>query len=139
MNYKNYGSTIVVSLDKGDEIAKSLLAVAEREKCAFASITGIGATDDFETGVFDLEKGNYNRTRYSGNHEINALVGNLTTKDGKPYLHAHITCTGKDGTVVGGHLFEGTISLTGEIFMQVIDGIVDRKYDEAIGINKIVF
>ena len=121
MDYKNYGSTIVVRLDKGDEIAKCLLEVAEKEKCRFAYLTGIGAVDDFEVGVFDLEKADYNRARYTGNHEINALVGNLTTKDGKPYLHAHITCTGKDGAV------------------QVIGGEVDRKYDPSVGINKITF
>ena len=139
MDYKNYGSTIVVRLDKGDEIAKRLLEVAEKEKCRFAYLTGIGAVDDFEVGVFDLEKADYNRARYTGNHEINALVGNLTTKDGKPYLHAHITCTGKDGAVVGGHLFYGKISLTAEIFLQVIGGEVDRKYDASVGINKITF
>lgn len=139
MDYKNYGSTIVVRLDKGDEIVKSLLEVAEKEKCAFAYVTGIGAVDDFEVGVFDLDKADYNRIGYTGNHEINALVGNLTTKDGAPYLHVHITCTGKDGTVVGGHLFRGKISLTGEIFLQVIGGSVDRKYDPSVGINKIVF
>ena len=139
MDYKNYGSTIVVRLEKGDEIAKCLLEVAEKEKCRFAYLTGIGAVDDFEVGVFDLEKADYNRARYAGNHEINALVGNLTTKDGKPYLHAHITCTGKDGTVVGGHLFYGKISLTAEIFLQVIGGEVDRKFDPSVGINKIVF
>lgn len=139
MEHKNYGSTIVVRLDKGDEIVASLLEVAKEEKCAFASITGIGAVDDFEVGIFDLGKANYNRLRYSGNHEINALMGSLTTKDGAPYLHLHITCTGKDGTVVGGHLFEGKISLTGEIFMQVVAGSVDRKFDPSVGINKIVF
>ena len=139
MDYKNYGSTIVVRLDKGDEIVKSLLEVAEKEKCAFAYVTGIGAVDDFEVGVFDLDKADYNRIGYTGNHEINALVGNLTTKDGAPYLHVHITCTGKDGIVVGGHLFRGKISLTGEIFLQIIGGSVDRKYDPSVGINKIVF
>ena len=138
MDYKNYGSTIVVRLDKGDEIARSLLEVAKKEKCGFASLTGIGAVDDFEVGIFDLEKGSYNRIRYTGDYEINALVGNLTTKDGKPYLHVHITCTGNDGNVVGGHLFEGKISLTGEIFIQVVAGVADRKFDETVGINKIV-
>ena len=139
MDYKNFGSTIAVRLDKGDEIVKSLLTVAEKEKCAFASVSGIGAADDFEVGIFDLDKGTYNRIRYTGNHEINALAGSLTTKDGEPYLHVHITCTGGGGKVVGGHLFSGVISLTGEIFLQVVNGSVDRKFDPSVGINKIVF
>ncbi|MBQ4443572.1 MAG: DUF296 domain-containing protein [Clostridia bacterium] len=139
MEYKRYGKEIVVRLDKGDKIAESLLALAEEENVALAAVSGIGATDDFEVGVFDLTAGDYDRYRYRGNHEINALVGNLTQKDGKPYLHLHITATGASGMVVGGHLFEGTVSLTAEIFVEVVEGAVDRKRDVALGINRITF
>ena len=137
MEYKNFGKTTVVRLDKDDEIVKSLYEVVNKVGCKVASVTGIGATDDFTVGVFDLEKSDYNRFKYTGNHEINALTGNITTKDGQPYIHLHITCTGQDGEVVGGHLFEGKISLTAEIFLQTIEGTVERKFDEALGINKI--
>ena len=131
MEYRVFGKTIVVRLDKGDEIVKSLLEVAKKERCGLASVT--------EIGVFDLKKATYDRIRYTDNHEINALVGNLSTKDGEPYQHLHITCTGHGGKVVGGHLFEGKISLTGELFLQVIDGAAERKFDGSIGINKISF
>ena len=139
MKYKNFGNVIAVRLEKGEKLVKSLFEVVRKEGLTAASITGIGAVDDFEIGVFDLEKSDYDRIRYTGNHEINALVGNLTTKDGAPYLHLHITATGAGGKVVGGHLFEGNISLTAEIFLQVIGGKIERKYDEALGINKICF
>lgn len=139
MEFRVFDDTVLVRLDKGDEIAKSLLEVAAAANVAVASVSGIGATDDFEVGVFDLEKSCYNRTRYFGNHEINALTGNLTQKDGKPYAHLHITATGADGKVVGGHLFEGRVSLTAEIFLQVAKGNAGRKFDETLGINRISF
>lgn len=139
MEYRVFDKTIVVRLDKGDEIVECLLKVAEKENCSLASVFGIGAVDDFSVGVFDLLKADYDRIRYSGNHEINSIMGNLTRKDGNPYLHLHITCTGPEGKVVGGHLFEAKISLTGEIFMQKISGETDRRFDPSVGINKIVF
>lgn len=139
MDYRVFDKTIVVRLDKGDEIVKSLLEVAKKENCALASVSGIGAVDNFSVGVFDLDKSDYDRIRYTGNHEINALMGDLTTKDGQPYLHLHITCTGPGGKVVGGHLFEAKISLTGEIFIQTVCGKADRRFDPSVGINKIVF
>lgn len=139
MEYRAFGDTIVVRLDKGDGIASSLLAVAEREGVTLASVSGIGATDDFEVGVFDLAKGDYERIRYEGNHEITALVGNLTTKDGAPYLHLHVTCAGEGGRVVAGHLFEGRISLTAEIFLARAEGSVSRLRDLDLGINKMRF
>ncbi len=139
MDYKKFDNLIAVRLDKGDSTMSSLLFVAKKENLTLASIQGIGATDDFEVGVFDLEKSEYDRIRYTGNHEINSLVGNLTTKDGEPYLHLHITATGKDGKVVGGHLFDAKISLTAEIFLITANGKAERKFDSTLGINQITF
>ena len=139
MDYKNFDNFIAVRLDKGDSVLSSLVFVAKKENLTLATIQGIGATDDFEVGVFDLEKSAYDHVRYTGNHEINSLVGNLTTKDGEPYLHLHITATGKDGKVVGGHLFDANISLTAEIFLITANGKAERKFDSALGINQIKF
>ena len=139
MEYKSFEDTILVRLDKGDEIVKSLLEVAKKEGLTLASVSGIGATDDFEVGVFDLDRSDYDHFRFGGNHEIVALVGNLTTKEGAPYLHLHITCAGKGGKIVGGHLFEAKISLTAEIFLHKASGKAERLRDDALGINKILF
>ena len=113
--------------------------IAKKENVGLASVNGIGATDDFTVGVFDLQKSEYEKIKYIGNHEINVLTGNVTEKDGAPYIHLHITCTGKDGKVVGGHLISGIISLTAEIFIDTIDGKIDRKFDEQLRINRITF
>ena len=139
MQFNTYDRTAMVRLDKGDDVAACLLRYAELAHVTLASIMGIGAVDDLTVGVFDLATNAYRRMHYTGNHEINALVGNLTTKDGAPYLHLHITCTDLDGRVVGGHLLAATVSLTAEIFVHVTDGVVDRAYDPDLGINRIVW
>ena len=139
MEIKTFGNVVAVRLDKGDEILESLLKVAKEEKIALASVSGIGATDNFEVGVFDLKKQDYIRTHYAGNHEINSLAGNLTTKNGEPYVHLHLTAAGPGGELVGGHLLRAAISLTAEIFLQKIDGSVDREFDETLKINRIKF
>lgn len=139
MEYKVFDRTIVARLDKGDKIAESLLQIAKNENIGLAEISGIGATDDFEVGVFDLDKSDYEHFHYTQNHEINSLVGNLTTKDNMPYLHLHLTATGADGKVVGGHLFEGVVSLTAEIFINTQNARLERRFDENIGINRISF
>ena len=139
MEYRVFEEGILVRLDKGDEIAKSLSEVAKKEGVTLASISGIGATDDFEVGVFDLDRADYEHFRFGGNHEIVSLVGSVTTKEGEPYLHLHITCAGEGGKIVGGHLFEGRISLTAEIFLQKVTGAAGRLRDDTLGINKIRF
>lgn len=139
MEYRRFGSRIVMRLDKGDEITQCLLAAAAKERISMASVTGIGATDDFTVGIFDIDAKAYNRFTYTGNHEITALAGNINTMNGEPYTHVHITCAGPDGTVRGGHLLNAVISLTCEIVIGIVDGSVDRKRDETLGINKLSF
>lgn len=136
MEYKRYKSHIALRMDKGDDITESIYSVAEKEGVKLANVSGIGATDNFTVGVFDMAKKEYEKFDFCGNHEINSLTGNITEKDGKPYIHLHITATGKDGKVVGGHLIKGVISLTGEIIITVIDGSITREFNAELGINR---
>lgn len=139
MEYKRFGSKIVLRLDAGDEIINSILKTAKEEKITLASVTGIGGTDDALIGVFNMDEKSYNRYAVTGTHEITSLVGNINTMNGKEYTHIHITLAGEGGQLIGGHLLSCVISLTAEIFIDVIDGQVDRKKDENLQINKFSF
>ncbi|MBR5620401.1 MAG: DNA-binding protein [Clostridia bacterium] len=139
MEYRRMGDTIALRLDPGDEIVGQILAVAEKENVTFASVTGIGGTDEAEYGVFDMQKKGYNRFACSGTHEITALTGNVNTMQGAPYAHLHITLAGADGRVVGGHLLRCVISLTAEIFLHTLPAAVDRTRREDLQINTWAF
>ena len=134
MEYKRTGDMIFLRLQKGEEIVESLKEIATKENIRAASVSGIGATDDFTVGVFDMDTKKYDSYAFNGNHEINALVGNISYMDGA-YAHVHITCTGKDCKVVGGHLLRAVVSLTAEIVLSVADIEIGRKRDDALGIN----
>lgn len=134
MEYIRKENEIVVRLDKGEEVISSLLTLAEKENILTASITGLGASNKFMVGVLDLNLKEFKGKTYEGVYEITNLVGNLTTKEDKPYLHLHATFASLD-TVVGGHLTSAYISATAEIFIHVIDLNVDRKFDSNMGLN----
>lgn len=139
MEYKRFEDRIAVRLDRSDEICGSILKIAEAEHIGLATVSGIGATDDADIGVFDTETKTYCRNPVTGMHEITSLLGNLSTKDGVPYLHLHITVAGEGEKTEGGHLLRCVISLTAEIFITVIAGKAERSYDEALGLNRLVF
>ena len=139
MDYRRFGDTIVVRLDQGEEICRQLLMIAKKENITAAAVSGIGATDDFAVGLFDPEKKQFGENHFTGYYEITAITGNLSTKDGEPYLHLHMSCADAQGKMVGGHLAYATISLTGEIFLQLCNGTVERRRDEALGLNCFAF
>lgn len=49
-------------------------------------------------------------------------------------------CAGdENGNAIGGHLNSATVSATCEMIITVIDGTVDRYFDEEIGLNLFQF
>ena len=139
MDTRRFGETLIVRLDPGDEICASMLELARREDITLAEVSGIGATDDLDVGVFDLSKMDYDVFHFDGNREITSIVGTLTEKDGRPYKHLHITAAGPGGVVVGGHLKRAVVNITAEIVVRVIPGRVERRLNPEFRINGMEF
>ena len=55
--------------------------------------------------------------------------------DGEYYAHLHMSAGNEKGEVIGGHLNRAVVSAVCEMVISVIDGKVDRIYDEGTGLN----
>ena len=130
----------MLRLDPGEEIVASLTRLVEQEQVQLGSVTAIGAANDVTIGIFSTQEKQYHARRYQGDYEISALVGNVTRKEGEPYLHLHITIGNPvTGEVYAGHLSSATISATLELFLQVWDGQVGRQFSDTVGLNLLAF
>ena len=139
MEYKRFDNMIAVRLDPGDEICTSLTKLAEDEDIRFAAVSGLGAVSSFAIGVFDTAEKTYYENKFEGIYEITSLLGTLSRKDGQPYLHLHMNAGDRSGVVFGGHLTKAVIGVTGEILLRCIDGEVNRRMSEEIGIHQMIF
>ncbi len=136
MEYRKFSQGYVLRLDPGEEIVASLTRLVEQEQVQLGSVTAIGAANDVTIGIFSTQEKQYHARRYQGDYEISALVGNVTRKEGEPYLHLHITIGNPvTGEVHAGHLTSATISATLELFLQVWDGQVGREFSDQVGLN----
>ena len=135
MNYRKDGNTISVRLNVGEDIIASLLELCKKENIGFAEVNGIGAVSRATVGFYNLAQGKYMPKTFDEPMEIVSLLGNMTRKDGKPYLHLHASFSGEDCNVVGGHLTEAIIGVTAEIFVNIIDGEMNRRVHPVTGIN----
>ena len=136
MEYRKFSQGYVLRLDPGEEIVASLTRLVEQEQVQLGSVTAIGAANDVTIVIFSTQEKQYHARRYQGDYEISALVGNVTRKEGEPYLHLHITIGNPvTGEVHAGHLTSATISATLELFLQVWDGQVGRKFSDQVGLN----
>ena len=139
MEYRKFGDTYIVRMDRDEEILAQLKIFAEKEQVKLASVTALGAVKDFTIGVFDTSAKAYHSNRFQGVYEIVSLVGTINTKDGDFYCHLHMCAGDQEGRAFGGHLNEAVISATCELVVNILEGTVDRYYDEQIGLNLLRF
>ena len=140
MEYRKFDQGYVLRLDPGEEIVASLTRLVEQENVRLGTVSALGAAGDVTIGIFNTKEKQYYSQRYQGDYEISALVGNVTRKEGEPYLHLHITIGNPvTGEVHAGHLSSAVISATLELFLQVWDGQVGRKFSDQVGLNLFEF
>ncbi len=135
MEYRRFGTTIVARLDKGEEILEQVKEIAAREEIKLASVRALGAVGAFTVGVFRTAEKQYHSNQFAGDFEIVSLTGTINTMDGAFYCHLHMSAGNEKGEVFGGHLNRAVVSATCEMVIEVIDGTVDRCFDEHIGLN----
>lgn len=135
MKYKRFDKTIVVRIDCGEEILDKIRELAIAENIKLASVTALGATNDFTVGVFNTDEKKYYANEFKGAFEIVSLTGTINTMDGQFYTHIHMSAGNDKGEVFGGHLNRAVVSATCEMTVTVIDGEVDRYRDDDVGLN----
>ena len=139
MEFRRFDDTYVIRMDRGEEILSTLAALCEKENIRLASVEAIGAVDRAVVGLYDVSEKVYHKKEFNEPLEIASLLGTVTEKDGKPYLHLHATLCDASMQTHGGHVNELHISATCEMILRLIPGQLGRKPDEATGLNLFQF
>lgn len=139
MEYSKFNNTIVARIDKGEEILDKIKEIANKENIKLANINALGATNDFTVGVFKTAEKKYYSNNFTGDFEIVSLTGTINTMNGEFYSHIHMSAGNDKGEVFGGHLNRAIVSATCEMVINIIDGTVDREFNENIGLNLFKF
>ena len=140
MEYRRFDKKIIVRIDRGEEILSKIKEVALAENIKLASVSALGATDDFTVGVYNVEEKKYYSSHFEGQFEIVSVTGTINTMNGEVYTHIHFSAGNDKGQVFGGHLNEAKVSATCEMVIEIIDGEVDRFKDEEVtGLNLFKF
>ena len=79
----------------------------------------------------------YEEHRFEEFLEVTGLLGNITTREGKPFLHAHLTLGRHDMSVLGGHLVAATVSPLFELVMTPTKNRALRRFDDETGLSLI--
>ena len=135
MEFRRFNDAYVVRMDRGEEVMETLTALCEQEGIRLASVKAIGAVDRAVVGLYDVGEKVYHKKEFTEPMELTSLLGTVTEKDGKPYLHLHATFCDANMQAHGGHVNALHISATCEMVLRLLPGQVGRRLDEVTGLN----
>lgn len=132
---KKIENTYVVSLNDKAGVVEALTDFVAKNHITTGSITGLGAVNEATLRFFDPATKQYVDKTFNEQMEASNVTGNISSKEGKPYLHLHITLGRRDYTALAGHLLDAKIRGAGEFYITTYPGTVNRKFSDEVGLN----
>jgi len=129
--------TKIYSLRAGAKIPDDIVAIASKEKVSTAKVEAIGGVNRLRLAYFNQSEKRYEEHDYNEFLEATSLLGNITLKDSKPFLHAHGTFGRRDQSVIGGHVVSGTVFPLLEVLLTPTKNRALRRFDDELGLNVI--
>ena len=138
MEYKKYGDTFYIRLDRGDEIISSLLTICRSENISSSTFYGIGGCSQAEIQTFIPEEGRFETENLTGMLELVSMTGNIALNENNELTHhTHALFAYKSNgqhCVSGGHIKSITVLYTAEIELRpVAGGTIHKKRDPETG------
>ena len=126
---------LVARLKRDSDLIESITQLAGEEAIYTASFTGIGALKRARLGYYDQGTHEYREISINSPHEIASCIGNVSLKNGQPFVHAHVVLADEGGNTRAGHLLEGIV-FAAEVHLRALEGArLERAYDEATGLS----
>lgn len=138
MQYKQLNNQFMLRLDTGEDFLETVAGFCEQKGIKAAKVSGIGAVRDARISYFDIQKGEYISKEVPGDVELLSLMGNVSIMEGQAFPHLHVTLTDENFKVHGGHFSAGQVGATAEIFIEVYDSVLERKYYQETGLRLLV-
>jgi uncharacterized protein len=127
---------IMGRVPQGEDLLGYLNQVCLDEGIEAGQVSAIGAVSKAQIGFYDQAKQEYGFIDLNEPMEIVSLMGNVSLKDGKPFVHAHIVLGDHEGKLFGGHLAEGAPVFACEFIITKFDSEQDfvRSLDQGTGL-----
>ncbi len=127
----NYGEIFLGRLSYGADLLEELIKVCSEKEIQLGQVQALGAVQKARIGYYDQKSKKFRFHTLDKPHEILSLVGNISLKNNKPIVHAHLTLADEKGRAWGGHLASGTIVYACEYLIQSFEGAtLEREYDK---------
>jgi len=125
-----------LQIKNGEDLHGALTNYCLKNDIKAGLICAVGALKNAKFSFYDQAKKIFLPENINKPLEILSCLGNISLKDGQPFVHAHLAVSDKAGRVYGGHLEKGTIIFACECaIIQASGELLNRRFDKLTGLN----
>lgn len=125
---------VVARADHDADLIEFITEFAKEGGIESGVFTAIGALKRAKLRFYNQDSQEYQEMSIDTPHEIASCIGNISLKDGEPFVHAHAVLADEDGKTKGGHLSEGIV-FAAEVHLQLLEGTsLKREHDDTTGL-----
>ncbi len=128
------GRCILARLDHGADIVKQISDLLDKEKIEAAVFYALGALAEAEIAYYDQTSHEYRKISINEPVELVSCTGNVSLRDGRPFLHAHAVLAFSDGKTIGGHLTSGRVFAAEAFIQELLGDPLVREHDSTTGL-----
>jgi len=128
-------NNFVIKIKRGEKIVESLQKFCKELKVINAFFYGLGAVDWVKLGEYNVSTKKYHEVEFNKEMELTNITGNVADFPDGIIIHSHATVSDHDMQAFGGHLVDGRVSGTAEIYLTKFDSNIVKKYDEETGLK----
>jgi hypothetical protein len=117
------------------DLVEELERVCAEHGIRAAWVSVVGAVRRAAYAYYDQDEHRYLELGSDRHHELAGFVGNVSIRDGRPFLHAHASFGDERGETVTGHLLPGCRVWSAEVTLREMTGVeLERTPDEVTGL-----
>ncbi len=130
MQYARYGADYVLRLDEGEEAVSAIRRFLVEHNILAGYFVAWGAFSRLKLQYFQVDRGEYKERTFNQQLEVASLLGNIACLDDQPTIHAHLTAGDEEFRTYSGHLAEGLVRPTLEVFVTPLPRALHRLWSE---------
>jgi uncharacterized protein len=126
---------LVGRLEPGSDLVGEIERLCHEHGIEAAWVSCLGAVRRAQYAYYEQDDRRYKELTTDTHHEIAGFTGNISMRDGRPFLHAHASFGDASGGTVTGHLLPGIEVFAAEFLITELSGVeLVRRPDEETGL-----
>jgi predicted DNA-binding protein with PD1-like motif len=134
MRFRKQDNLYVIRFEEDEIFPARLVDFLESRSIFNGNFIAIGAFSRLRIAYFDVEISRYADLDVDEQVEVLSLAGNVARHSEQPLVHAHIIVGRRDYSTLGGHLREGSVRPTLELFLNTSAEPLLREVEPKYGL-----